>query len=98
MRPRAHQRIVTLRFHRGGFGGGVGLVEIASVRHVAHDREPPSLRLERVARRSHYHVHNRALVDLGYGLVRAAYIESEIVSGEFADSQHSLKSGANVRR
>src|SRR5229473_3177085 len=62
----------------------------------ADDREPPEIRLKRIARRRHDNPYDRALVDLGYGLIRAANVELQVVRGEFSNFKYCFKFCTNV--
>src|SRR5713226_1614609 len=88
--------VVATRLHSNCFGLGLIHVEIAAIGHVADDREPPEIRLKRIARRRHDNPYDRALVDLGYGLIRGANVELQVVRGEFSNFKYCFKFCANI--
>src|SRR5260370_25302497 len=91
-------RVVATRLHCGRFGLGLVTTEIAAIGYVADDREPPEIRLKGIARRRHDDPYDRILLDLGYGLIRAANVELQVVRGEFSNFKDCFKFCANVSR
>ena len=93
-----HHRVETLRFERRGFRIRIALVEIAAIRHAANYRKPPGVGLQRVARRRHQDVDDRALIDGRNSFIRTADVLAQFFGSELAHREDSLELGANVRR
>ena len=80
------------------FGIGIIMAEIATIRYVADDGEPPGVRGERSTWSGHHDPYNSGLGYLSEAAVGAANIEIQLIGGEFPDSQHSFEFSAGRGR